>query len=497
MNKHLTGRLSESVRQAVLGFDLHPAIVVGFALHWTWVWITFWSSKFYSASPLPSGGLILSLEPLWLLSIATNVGCYASLFFVSTRLRVFSRVSMLPWLAAALTVAGTVLISYPPADPLGEATSLGYIAGALITGIGSATEIILWAELLANRGARQVVVYSVLATVVGSLFYCVIMVLPGLVARLVTAVLPAVEMALFCRQRALVVNARVSYAAPTPADAAERRSLVEIGLVALFFGFSYGMMKGFFVPGSDELIAIRDWLNIAALILGALAVLLTMSVLRMDFRHMTYQVALPLMASGFVLFSLGYPLDLVGFAAHQMGYQYFYIIIWALWAVLSLEQQRPPAKYATVSMAAIMGGQLVGSVVGAHLVTVSTNPYHIAVVAACSVFVILLVALFAFESPFPGSDRAFFPVAAKEDEGAERKRSLESLAQSRGLSPRETEVLEFLAKGRNRSFISTQLVISEETTKTYIKRIYRKFGVHSQQALLDLIELDGAPHEEG
>ena len=69
------------------------------------------------------------------------------------------------------------------------------------------------------------------------------------------------------------------------------------------------------------------------------------------------------------------------------------------------------------------------------------------------------------------------------------RRSLKKLAEMRGLSPRETEVLELLAKGRNCSFISTQLVISEETAKTHIKRIYRKFGVHSQQALLDMIEL--------
>lgn len=493
MAKNRIERLRESVRQAVLGFDLHPTIVLGFALHWTWVWIAFWSSKFYSASPLPAQDHVLSLEPLWVLSLLTNVLCYGALFAVSVRLGVFSRVRQLPAVAAALTALGTVFLAYPAAYPGDDATSLGYVLGALVTGVGSAVEVILWAELLANRGARQVVVYSVLATLVGSALYFAIILLPGTVARLVTAVLPACEMWLFCRQRSLVTKVRFEGNGRRSPDPAERRSLLEIGGVALFFGFSYGMMKGFFALSSDDLIAMRDVLNIVALILGAVAILLTTSVFRMDFRHMTYQVALPLMAAGFVFFSLGYPLDLLGFAAHQMGYQYFYIIIWALWAILSYEQQRPVSKFATISMAAIMGGQLVGSIVGAQLVTAASSPYHIAVVSVCSVFVILLVALFAFESPFPGSDRNIFQTASKEGDDAARARVLEQLARSRGLSPRETEVFEFLAKGRNCSFISSQLVISEETAKTHIKRIYRKFGVHSQQALLDLVELDGAP----
>lgn len=57
------------------------------------------------------------------------------------------------------------------------------------------------------------------------------------------------------------------------------------------------------------------------------------------------------------------------------------------------------------------------------------------------------------------------------------------------LSPRESEVLVFLVKGRNAKHISEKLFISESTAKTHISNIYRKVGVHSQQELLD--ELDG------
>lgn len=489
MAKLSMGYVRKRVQRAAFNFDVRAGIVAGFALHWTWVWVTFWSQKFYQASPTPAVTPLLSLEPLWLLSIASNVLCYGALFIVCLRHGRLDRPIATAWIAAAITTAGTALIGLP-GDAFSEGGA-GFVIGALLTGVGSAIEVVLWATLIAGRGARQVVVYSVLATIVGSGFFFALTLLAAAAARWITALIPLVEMWLLTRQQTTAPEVPAGDAGAdrtTPA----LRPIAEIGAISLFFGFSYGMMKGFFAGAADDLIAIRDILNVSALILGAVAILLTMSVLRMDFRHMTYQVALPLMAAGFVLYSLGYPYDLIGFAAHQMGYQYFYIIIWALWAVLAYDRQSPVPVFASISMMAIMIGQLAGSMLGAQLMSLATDRYTVAVIAACSVFVILLVALFAFESPFPGSDRNLFSIGDNRKEPTPRfKLSVQQLAQSRSLSPRETEVFAYLARGRNCSFISTQLVISEETAKTHIKRIYRKFGVHSQQALLDLIELDG------
>ena len=56
------------------------------------------------------------------------------------------------------------------------------------------------------------------------------------------------------------------------------------------------------------------------------------------------------------------------------------------------------------------------------------------------------------------------------------------------LSPRESEVLMYLMRGRNAKHASEKLFISESTVKTHISNIYRKIGVHSQQELLDALE---------
>jgi len=56
------------------------------------------------------------------------------------------------------------------------------------------------------------------------------------------------------------------------------------------------------------------------------------------------------------------------------------------------------------------------------------------------------------------------------------------------LSPRETEILGYLARGRNAAYIQEELVISPHTVKSHIYNIYRKLDIHSQQKLMDFVE---------
>ena len=61
-------------------------------------------------------------------------------------------------------------------------------------------------------------------------------------------------------------------------------------------------------------------------------------------------------------------------------------------------------------------------------------------------------------------------------------------AQRYDLTPREGEILSYLARGRNAKYIQEALTISLSTAQTHIRNIYRKVGVHSRQELLSLIE---------
>lgn len=57
-----------------------------------------------------------------------------------------------------------------------------------------------------------------------------------------------------------------------------------------------------------------------------------------------------------------------------------------------------------------------------------------------------------------------------------------------GLSARETEVAELIARGNSVARIAEMLVVSENTIRTHSKRIYSKLNVHKRQELIDLAE---------
>lgn len=81
---------------------------------------------------------------------------------------------------------------------------------------------------------------------------------------------------------------------------------------------------------------------------------------------------------------------------------------------------------------------------------------------------------------------------AQQEESVPRKgvwqRRYEKACEEYKLSPRECEVFRILIKGRDTKYIMDTFCISQSTAKTHIYNIYRKFGVHSRQDLIDSVE---------
>ena len=55
-----------------------------------------------------------------------------------------------------------------------------------------------------------------------------------------------------------------------------------------------------------------------------------------------------------------------------------------------------------------------------------------------------------------------------------------------GISAPRGQTLELLALGETVAAIARALDVSENTVKTYTKRVYRKLDVHSKQDIIDL-----------
>lgn len=65
---------------------------------------------------------------------------------------------------------------------------------------------------------------------------------------------------------------------------------------------------------------------------------------------------------------------------------------------------------------------------------------------------------------------------------------VQTVAERAGLTPRETDVLALASSGRSVPFIAEKLVLSENTVKSYLQKVYAKCGVHSRQELISLAE---------
>lgn len=61
------------------------------------------------------------------------------------------------------------------------------------------------------------------------------------------------------------------------------------------------------------------------------------------------------------------------------------------------------------------------------------------------------------------------------------------------LTDREMEVLRALAPGHTHAYIARALVISQDTVKTHVARIYQKLGVTSKDAAIEAYCLAKSP----
>lgn len=66
--------------------------------------------------------------------------------------------------------------------------------------------------------------------------------------------------------------------------------------------------------------------------------------------------------------------------------------------------------------------------------------------------------------------------------------ALAELAHAYSLTAQEENVLGFCAKGMNAQRISEEMVISPNTVKSYMRSLYAKLGVHSQQDIIKLVD---------
>ncbi len=128
-----------------------------------------------------------------------------------------------------------------------------------------------------------------------------------------------------------------------------------------------------------------------------------------------------------------------------------------------------------------------GLVIGYFIVDLDLfqSPTHLVSLAFGCVYCIL--ASFVGKDRYPDETILLMGVDPKKLEKSSIQQKCSVLAERYELSPRQVEVLEMLAVGRNARFIAERLTIGQSTAQTHIRAIYTKLNVHSHQEVVDKV----------
>lgn len=180
------------------------------------------------------------------------------------------------------------------------------------------------------------------------------------------------------------------------------------------------------------------------------------------------------------------------------GSECFEILMWFSLASIGARNLSGALVVVAWGRAASSAGLLAGAFAG-HMMNASGNPSLVS--AGLVVMLVAFVAVnvtvlkgFGFQKTIDGVASLESVDLKQGDAPIDVMRGCDVLVEEKGLTPRESEIVRLLARGRNAPYIQEKLVLSRNTVKTHVANIYAKVGVHSQQELIDAAEtraLDG------
>jgi DNA-binding CsgD family transcriptional regulator/MFS family permease len=136
-------------------------------------------------------------------------------------------------------------------------------------------------------------------------------------------------------------------------------------------------------------------------------------------------------------------------------------------------------------------GELLGTALG-HLGAIQTDQVVLGlsgttVSAFCAALLLMIATLLIFNKRNVFSRDKQYEKPLESQPYLDLERICRLLCEKYGLSPRESDVLTLLARGRSNPLIASELYLSQSTINTHVKAIYAKINIHSRQELLNLI----------
>ena len=270
----------------------------------------------------------------------------------------------------------------------------------------------------------------------------------------------------------------------------------------MVFSFLIRMLDAFPIVGDDPFELLGGIGSFSLVVVGAVFLVIVFFVKDRMNITLVYRLSLPVMIGGLIALALVFgeraPLAMLLIAT---GYELFDILAWVLFGEIARRMGPGAAPYVFgVGVAYMLLGMAAGYVASAVMIPlVDAGVLQLSAVALVAVLCLVIIAFLVLPesviSSIPliksAARRAEKP-AQEQEEHPEPQLTLEQkcagVAEACGLTPREREVLQFLARGRTLSIVARDLHIAKNTARTHIEKIYQKTDIHKQQDLIDFVE---------
>ena len=377
-----------------------------------------------------------------------------------------SRFRRLVAIAGILAGIGSLSLSFLPASGFVE------FCRAVLDGGNIATLVLLWGFAFASLDKRTAGKNAAMTAVLSVLLALALM------AALTAAPLPSASAKTVMRIASaafLTVNLIRFSNTSRPKERRAPSALARFYVSRALIGLSIGALSGASVNSASPL---------TTLAAAAAAAVLIPSFVRAKDNLYGFLPIMPLVLSG-ILF-----LPFIGEGSAALP-KTAPAIIWLVWIFLSSFQLSGLKESFGVSETRlcfsekvfVLLGWMAGIAAGEQLVSAA----GIDSLALAAVYGILLFATYA-------SFRTVYN--SKEDERVEelvRAREgrfdalYDRIAEEHGLTKREREVMELLAQGYTRTYISKALFVSDGTARSHIAHVYAKLDIHKKDDLLKLV----------
>lgn len=265
-------------------------------------------------------------------------------------------------------------------------------------------------------------------------------------------------------------------------------------LCVAFSAFAIGIVRVEVAVGHSSIGQMNES-NIAGLLIASIALLVVWKPLyeRVTLLRL-YQILFPLTATAFLMFPLFEgPLREIVTSLMFVVFSISSSLMVVSCARTARSQALPPVLVYGLFAGVVYTFELAGSGIG--LIVDAGSGFALAESSVVALVAIYLLSLAMIAPQKRNRRRTGETVEIKNAENAASGQASDmvsahctSVVEQYGLSKREADVLDLLARGRDIPYIAEELVISKNTVRSHTKNIFAKAGVHSRQELIDLVE---------